>query len=203
MAICVIAVVSVAPCQFFSLGANQTTSPGRISSVGPSQHCAQPRPEVTINVCPSGCVCQAVRAPGSNVTFAQATRAGPGAWNSGSMRTVPVNQSSGPFVDAWEPLRFISIPFSQPSTINSQLLRSLRQLRAGLLCDHVLGIPIRPVGVSLAGAFLVLAVSGLRTPKRAREIARRTERRCCGVDPTGKPRCDLLEQPAVAVRIAE
>jgi hypothetical protein len=25
---------------------------------------------VTINVCPKGCVCQAVRAPGSNVTLA-------------------------------------------------------------------------------------------------------------------------------------
>src|SRR5207245_6843083 len=96
-----------------------------------------------------------------------------------------------------------SIPFSQPSTINSQLLRSLRQLRAGLLCDHVLGVPIRPVGVSLAAAFLVLAVSGLRTPKRAREIARRTEPRCCGVDATGKPRRDFLEWPAVPVRICD
>src|SRR3954454_5253146 len=31
IAICVIAVVGVAPCQCFSPGANQTTSPGRIS----------------------------------------------------------------------------------------------------------------------------------------------------------------------------
>src|SRR5204863_7980031 len=116
MAICVIAVVSVAPCQCFSLGANQTTSPGRISSVGPSQHCAQPRPEVTINVCPSGCVCQAVRAPGSNVTFAQAMRAGSGAWNSGSMRTVPVNQSAGPFVEICESTLLISMSF--PQTLN-------------------------------------------------------------------------------------
>src|SRR5437667_12301411 len=100
MAICVIAVVGVAPCQCFSLGANQITSPGRISSIAPPQYCAQPTPDVTINVCPSGCVCQAVRAPGSNVTFAQTMRAGSGAWNSGSMRTVPVNQSAGPFVDA-------------------------------------------------------------------------------------------------------
>src|SRR5436305_11293980 len=115
MAICVIAVVSVAPCQCFSLGANQTTSPGRISSVGPSQHCAQPRPEVTINVCPSGCVCQAVRAPGSNVTFAQAMRAGSGAWNSGSMRTVPVNQSAGPLVDASPPPPPTPPPSPHPS----------------------------------------------------------------------------------------
>ena len=32
---CVIAVVGVAPCQCFSPGGNQTTSPGRISSIGP------------------------------------------------------------------------------------------------------------------------------------------------------------------------
>jgi hypothetical protein len=35
MAICVIAVVSVAPCQCFSPGEKQTTSPGRTYSTGP------------------------------------------------------------------------------------------------------------------------------------------------------------------------
>jgi hypothetical protein len=35
MAMCVIASVGVAPCQCFSLGANQTTSPARISWTGP------------------------------------------------------------------------------------------------------------------------------------------------------------------------
>ena len=34
MAMCVMAVVGVAPCQCFSPGENQTTSPGRISSIG-------------------------------------------------------------------------------------------------------------------------------------------------------------------------
>src|SRR5213080_5364545 len=109
MAICAIAVVGVPPCQCFSLGGNQTTSPGRISSIGPSQLCAQPRPNVTINVCPSGCVCQAVRAPGSNVTLAPRTRAGSGASNSGSIRTLPLNQSAGPSPDGCEPIRLISI----------------------------------------------------------------------------------------------
>src|SRR6266566_4594621 len=109
MAMCVIAVVGVAPCQCFSPGANQITSPGRISSIGPPSRCAHPRPDVTINVWPRGCVCQAVRAPGSNVTLAQATRAGSGAWNRGSIRTVPVNQSAGPFVEVCEPDLFISI----------------------------------------------------------------------------------------------
>ena len=84
------------------------------------------------------------------------------------------------------------------------LFRFMRQLRAGLFGDHVLGVPIGPVRVALpSGAFLVLAVRGFRTPKRARQIARRSERRRRGVDPAGQPRRDLLKQPAVAVRIAE
>src|SRR5262249_60952794 len=59
MAICVIAVVGAAPCQCFSPGANQMTSPGRICSTGPSSRCASPQPAGTIKVCPSGCVWQA------------------------------------------------------------------------------------------------------------------------------------------------
>gem|GEM_PF-725160 len=76
IAICVMAVVGDAPCQCLSPGANHTTSPGRISSTGPPSRCTQPRPAITISVCPNGCVCQAVRAPGSNVTLAPAPRAG-------------------------------------------------------------------------------------------------------------------------------
>src|SRR5882724_1469276 len=109
MAIWVIAVVGAAPCQCFSPRGNQITSPGRISSTGPPQRCAQPHPAVTINVCPSGCVCHAVRAPGSNVTLAPPTRAGSGASNSGSIRTVPVNQSAGPLPEGREPTLLISI----------------------------------------------------------------------------------------------
>ena len=67
-------------------------------------------PAVTIRVCPSGCVCQAVRAPGSKVTLAPRTRR-IGRLNSGSMRTVPVNQSAGPLPEGCEPLRLISIAF--------------------------------------------------------------------------------------------
>src|SRR5438874_2583829 len=70
MAMCVTAVVGAAPCQCFSPGGIQITSPGRISSMGPPQRCARPQPAVTISVWPSGCVCHAVRAPGSNVTLA-------------------------------------------------------------------------------------------------------------------------------------
>src|ERR1017187_9344081 len=110
MAIWVIAVVCAAPCQCFSPGANQITSPGRISSTGPPQRCARPQPDTTIRVCPRGCVCHAVRAPGSKVTLAPTTRAGPGAANSGSTLTVPVNQSVGPLPEGCEPLLLISIP---------------------------------------------------------------------------------------------
>lgn len=75
----VMAVVGVAPCQCFSAGANQTTSPGCTSSTAPPSRCTQPQPEVMIRVCPRGWVCQAVRAPGSKVTLAPATSAGSGA----------------------------------------------------------------------------------------------------------------------------
>jgi len=54
-------------------------------------------------------VCQAVRAPGSKVTFAPAVRAGALAWNNISTRTPPVNQSDGPFVDCRELFLLISI----------------------------------------------------------------------------------------------
>src|SRR4051794_40609758 len=103
------AVVGAAPCQCFSPGSNQTTSPGRISSTGPPSRWTRPQPDITIRVWPSGWVCQAVRAPGSKVTRAPATRAGSGGLNSGSIRTVPVNQSAGPLPDGCEPLRLISI----------------------------------------------------------------------------------------------
>src|SRR5208283_1726406 len=105
----VMAVVGVAPCQCFSPGGNQITSPGRISLIGPPQRCTRPQPAVTIRVCPSGCVCHAVRAPGSKVTLAPTTRAGSGASNSISARTVPVNQSAGPFAEGCVPILLISI----------------------------------------------------------------------------------------------
>src|SRR6266702_224327 len=99
MAMCVIAVVGVAPCQCFSPGGNQTTSPGRISSIGPPSRWTRPDPAVTISTWPSGWVCHAVRAPGSKVTSAIDTRAGSGGLNSGSRRTVPVKYSSEGLAD--------------------------------------------------------------------------------------------------------
>src|SRR6266566_6244931 len=109
MAICVIATVGLAPCQCFSSGSNQTTSPGRISSTGPPHFCTLPTPEVTISVWPSGCVCHAVRATGSKVTLAPRARVGSAASNKGSTRTVPVKYSSGPFPGGLEPHLLISM----------------------------------------------------------------------------------------------
>src|SRR5205807_4433958 len=50
MAMYVTAVVGVAPCQCFSPGGNQITSPGRMSSMGPPQRWTRPQPAVTISV---------------------------------------------------------------------------------------------------------------------------------------------------------
>ena len=44
-----------------------------------------------------------------NVTLAPRTRAGSGAWNSASIRTVPVKYSAGPLLELCEPDLFISI----------------------------------------------------------------------------------------------
>ena len=50
MAMWVMAVVGAAPCQCFSPGGIQTTSPGRISSTGPPHRCTRPAPDVTTSV---------------------------------------------------------------------------------------------------------------------------------------------------------
>src|SRR5947207_7808082 len=122
---CVIAVVGVAPCQCRSFGGHQITSPGRTSTFCWPSLCTQPQPAVTMSVCPSGCQCHAVCAPGSNVTLAPRTRAGSGASNNGSMRTVPVNQSVAPFVDDCDSLLFISIVAIPFLVFLSQQLNSL------------------------------------------------------------------------------
>jgi hypothetical protein len=54
-------------------------------------------------------VCHAVLAPGSNVTLAAAPRLASLASNKGSIRTAPVNQSSGPLPEGFEPTLVISI----------------------------------------------------------------------------------------------
>src|SRR6266566_7510225 len=62
-----------------------------------------------MSVWPSGWVCQAERAPGSNVTLAPCTLPGALAWNRGSMRTLPVNHSLGPSLDDRDPPLLMSM----------------------------------------------------------------------------------------------
>ena len=97
--------VAEAPCQCFTPGLMRTTSPGRISWMGRPHCCTRPAPAVTIRVCPSGWVCQAVRAPGSKVTSAPDMRDGGSSLSIGSTRTAPVNHSDDPLTEGWEPLR--------------------------------------------------------------------------------------------------
>jgi len=51
----------------------------------------------------------ALRAPGSKVTLAPLVRAGSGASNNGSMRTLPVKYSAGPLPEDHEPHRRTSM----------------------------------------------------------------------------------------------
>src|SRR5437016_5468866 len=95
---------AVAPCQCFSFGSNQTTSPGYTSSMGSPSFCTQPHPDKIISVCPSGCVCHVVLAPGSNVTVAAPLRLASLASNKGYILTDPVNQSSGSLPEGFEPI---------------------------------------------------------------------------------------------------
>ncbi len=78
---------------------------GLTSRTGPPRCWTRPTPAVTISVWPSGCVCQAVRAPGSNVTMPPPTRAGALAWNRESTRTEPVKLLAEPALDGCEPPR--------------------------------------------------------------------------------------------------
>src|SRR5438309_11348604 len=102
---CVIAVVGTAPCQCFTRGGMRTTSPGRISWTGPAHCWTRPTPAVTIRIWPTGCVCHAERAPGSNVTEPADMRDGDVAGKSGSTRTEPVKNCAGPLFEGCEPLR--------------------------------------------------------------------------------------------------
>jgi len=73
---------------------------------------------------------------------------------------------------------------------------------AGLLSHHVGGVPVWPIRVAVPDALLVLAVGGLRTPKRIREFAFGAEGSRARSD-TQRVGRDLLKVPAVAVGITE
>src|SRR5665213_1853905 len=104
-------VVGEPPCQCFSPGEIQTTSPGRISRIGPPLLWKRPTPAITYKVWPSGWVCHAVRAPGSNATRLETIRIGACGVMIGSCQTVPVKLSFGPRRVGREPAGIISMTY--------------------------------------------------------------------------------------------
>src|SRR5688572_27555551 len=78
----------------------------------------------------------------------------------------------------------------------------VRQRLAGLLIDDVLGVPLGPVHIVLAGPLLMLAVRSRCATERGRQISGRNEGRVCR-HAAREALGDFLEQPAIAVRIAE
>src|SRR4051812_33888278 len=83
-------------------------------------------------------MCHAVRAPGSKVTLAPATRAGSGESNRGSIRTVPVNQSAGPLPEGREPFRLISIRhlLSNPHRKPTRFISGMAIGNVAAVCSH-------------------------------------------------------------------
>src|SRR3954447_14635972 len=102
-----------------------TTSPGRISCTAAPRRPTYPTPSVTYSVCPRGWVCHAVRAPGANRTCAHPMHD----WSSGlrmvSLKTVPVNQASGPLT-VWPPLlvNFMGMLSYRSLTLTGPVVRS-------------------------------------------------------------------------------
>src|SRR4051794_711898 len=109
MAMCDMLFAAVAPCQCFTPGGAQTTSPGLISRFAPPSSCTHPVPDMTMSVCPPGWVCQAERAPGSNVTrpplFGVCSL---GPWG-GSGVTAPVKFAPAPVGEGREPFGEITV----------------------------------------------------------------------------------------------
>src|SRR5690606_15973353 len=103
----VIALCGAAPCQCLTPAGHTTTSPTRNCCTGLPHSWVNPTPEVTTNRCPAGWVCQAERAPGSKLTYAEETCTSLFAGNSGSTRTLPTKVSAGPATDACIPARVI------------------------------------------------------------------------------------------------
>src|SRR5580693_7944610 len=83
-------------------------------------------------------------------------------------------------------------PGEPPPMTVSRIQHSCRQFRAGLLPDDIVGVPIRPVRIGLAGPLLVLAVRGCRSSERGRKLGRRGESRAVSVHAPGQSRGDLL-----------
>src|SRR6266542_3011770 len=99
--------VAVPPCQCFTFGGIEMTSPGWISRRSRPHSWTHPVPDVTISVWPAGWICHAVRAPGSKLTSAPPQWVCPEASKSGSMTTDPVKLCAGPFAEGRDPFGLI------------------------------------------------------------------------------------------------
>src|SRR4051794_32163434 len=80
---------------------------------------------MTMSVCPSGCECQAVRAPGSNVTIAPVTRDGSSRANCPRIVARPVKNCSGPSTSSCMFLDMISVMVASCSSMRGTLVDSL------------------------------------------------------------------------------
>src|SRR5262245_34146666 len=118
-------------------------------------------------------------------------------------REPPVTRAAFPSSFLKFSLMLKLLPFIPKLAIHSNGRHLRRQLRPCLLRRHVLGVPVRPVLISLPGPLLVFAVRGLRTPKSICQVASGAEGSSGRVDPSGKPGGDLLQHPTVAVWISE
>jgi hypothetical protein len=103
------AVSGLAPCQCFSPGENQITSPGRISSTVHPRAVPNHNPKLQPGSAQAGAYATGWEHPVQRLR---------GHWPhvpdwvpeiAGSTRTVPVNQSDGPFADGCEPTLFVSM----------------------------------------------------------------------------------------------
>ena len=115
------AVVGEAPCQCFSPGGHQTTSPGRIVRALPALALHQAAASGHDQVLPEGMrVPRRARAGLERDAVDERPRRLDGR-NRGSRRTAPLNVSAGPFAEGREPLRWISMcghPYSAPNRSN-------------------------------------------------------------------------------------
>jgi len=108
MAMCVMAVVAVAPCQCFSPGGIQITSPGRISSIVPPHAARGRRPPSRLGLA------QRMRVPGGpSAGLKRDTGTGHACWIGGREKRVytycAVNHSAGPLPEGREPLLLMSM----------------------------------------------------------------------------------------------
>src|ERR1043166_31541 len=105
--------------------------------------------------------------------------------------------------DLFVKFKFWHLASVKAATRPSQDSYSSRQVRPCLLRRHVFGIPIGPILVAMTKTLLVRAVGSFGAPHRARQGACGTERSYARIDASGQSRCDLLQQPTVAIGIAK